>query len=617
MPFKKKPPVGTSDFKEIIEENFLYSDKSLLIKDIIDAGKVVLVTRPRRFGKTTNQFMLKYFFEKEDKSNGYLFENLKISKEKECMEKQGKYPVIFLTFKDVKRDNFEPALENIKRLIAKEYSRHDYLLSIINKDHDKEIYKKICSKQAGDEDYQESLLKLSQYLYEYYGKKAIILIDEYDTPIIQAYSKNYYDKFIDFFKQFLSECLKDNVYLEKAVLTGILRVSQESIFSGLNNFDPVSILHERLNDKYGLTEKEVFEAINTNENIKCKKDTIVEWYDGYNFGGENVYNPFSIMSLILNNCDLQPYWVNTSSNQLVLDLIKDSGINFKEKIFELMDGKIIKEKIDPNIVYSDLKNNETAIWTLLLFSGYLTWEDKKLRPDGKFECSLKIPNKEALLFYKRTISRILENRNLDVENIFKELLKENHEYFKENFKKIVTNSLSYFDITGEEPERFYHLFVMGMIIGLQEEYEITSNREAGFGRADIILKPKDENKKGLIIEFKKFKKNKDKNLFECAVTALNQINEKKYDSNFKNKENIIKLGIGFDRKNLEIAGNFDDIESLRKIYLETHKKEDKSLSPAKKAKLEIAKSLMGILDIETIALKTGLTEEEIEIFLME
>ncbi|WP_281000526.1 AAA family ATPase [Marinitoga aeolica] len=403
----KRLPIGRSDFKSIIEDNMYYIDKSMLIKEIIESGDVILITRPRRFGKTLNMSMMKYFF-RNDQDNKYLFEGLKIWNEKEIIEKYlNKYPVIYLTFKDAKQNKLLSMKVNIKNSIKKIYDEHNYLLdsdvlSEIEKINFKQILEieeikgETIEERIAKEDtlYENSLKNLSEYLYRYYKQKVILLIDEYDTPIQQSYLNGYYDEFINFMGNILGNALKDNEYLEKGVLTGITRVAKESIFTGVNNLKVSTVLSELFNDKFGLTWKEVEETLRY-YGLEYEKEKVIEWYNGYNFGGLEIYNPYSIINLA-DEKEIKYYWINSSGNALIKQLIRQSTAEVKTKIEELIEGKEIESSIDENLVYGDLdKSTEESIWTLFLFTGYLTWT-KHTGEEGEPRYSLKITNKETL-----------------------------------------------------------------------------------------------------------------------------------------------------------------------------------------------------------------------------
>ncbi|BBE30159.1 hypothetical protein OSSY52_03000 [Tepiditoga spiralis] len=597
----KRLPIGQSDFKTIIEEDMYFVDKSLLIKEVIESGNVLLITRPRRFGKTLSQSMMKYFFD-ITQNNDYLFKNLKIYKEKNIIEKHlNKHPVIYITFKDLKSNNLKKMHDLLISELSTLYIDHKYVLDVLDNE-EKIIYDKIMDREALDADYENSIRNLSKYMERYYGKKVIILIDECDIPIKQAYLYGYYDEITPLIGNLFSSALKDNVYLEKAVLTGITGVTKGSIFSGLNNIEVSIVLSNLLNDKYGFTKEEVEETLKYYE-LEYEEKEVIDWYNGYNFGGVEIYNPFSIINLV-DEKKIGLYWMNTSGNYLIRKLIKEGSAELKDKIEKLINGEEIESKINETMVYGDLYlNSNESIWTLFLFSGYLKWI--KETKEGYRRYTLAIPNKEVRMFYEDTVLLMLEEGNIQLDNILINLINGHIEEFKEDFQKLTMNTLSYFDVSGEEPERFYHGLILGMSVGLKEKYIIKSNRETGLGRADVVLIPKDKTDKGIIIEFKKFYKN-EKTLLNSAQNGLKQINEKKYEEEIKSYgiNDIIKVSIAFDKKEVEIVSNLDKEENNERKDLEYELKL-KSIETAKKLKE------MGLTK-EQIIQVTGLSMEEIE-----
>ena len=593
---KRLLPIGMSDYKHIIEKDCYYVDKTLLVKDVMESGSVILITRPRRFGKTLNQTMMRYFFEKTEENHSYLFENKKIWKEVEYRELQGKFPVIYLTFKDVKSSFYEKSYREVVQLLSNEYKRHRYLLDSIESGEDKKVFSLIMSREARIEDYQESLLKLSEYLYLYYGERAVLLIDEYDTPILASYNSGYYKEFIDFFKVVLSSALKDNKFLEKSVLTGITRLAKESLFSGLNNLDVSTILSDYYSDKFGLLEEEVREMLEYYD-LEYEEERVIEWYNGYKVGEESVFNPYSITNLVHHSGKIKEYWVNSSGNDLIKTLVRESSVEFKDKIMEIIDGKAIDTEIVEDLVFNDLRGKEEHIWTLLLFSGYLKWVEQT----GHRKYLVKAPNQEVLFFYRYMVSDILKDKDIRVEKIINKLLLKKIKTFKVEFKDLLLNSLSYFDVSGKEPERFYHGLILGMMTTLDEKYIIKSNRETGLGRADLILIPKDKNGIGVVLEFKKYDIDSDKGLLDCAKKGLKQIDEKKYIEEIKSYgvEDVVTVALAFNGKEVEIVSNLDKEEKIVKKELS-----EKGL---------IAKSLLESgIDIKIVSMSTGITIEELK-----
>ena len=551
---KKKLPVGMSSFKKIIEDDYYYVDKSLFIKEIMDSsGEVVLIPRPRRFGKTLNLSMLKYFLDINGKENNRkLFDNLKINKEKRIMEHFGQYPIIYMSFKDAKSLKYDDAMFFIKEVIANEYRNHNYLLNSEALDeYEKAEFKSIISKEANNVSFVNSLNKLSKYLYAHYNRKVAILVDEYDMAIQSSFVNGYYEEMLEFFRNFLSGGLKDNEYLEKGILTGILKVAKESIFSGLNNLDVSTLLDEQFNNSFGLSKSEVEEIISYYE-LEFEKEEISKWYNGYNFGGNKVYNPFSIISLVNKKGVLEPYWYYTSSNDVIVNVTRKLSVENKEKIYSLINGEEIEVEIEKDIVYKDVYTRGESIWSFLLFSGYLTWT-KMISYDLY---NVKIPNEETRKFYKKVIIKWFEaHPTMVLKNILKDLTDGKMRVFKPMFKKFAKESLSYYDVTSFEPERFYHAFVLGILISLKQEYEITSNRESGLGRYDISLIPKNKKDHGIIIEFKVAEENE--NVIDTAKRALKQIKEKEYETKIKSLNlKCLSIGIGFKMKEVEIISEW-------------------------------------------------------------
>ena len=549
----KKIPIGLSDFKEIIESKYFFIDKSLLIKDIDEGSKIILYPRPRRFGKTLNLSMLKYFYDIKE-NNRELFNGLNIEKE-ETMKKQGKYPVIFITFKDVKALNINNCMLKLKDEIRRMFNEHIYLLeSDVLNESEKVMFNSILNGNADISKYENSLKNLSEYLTRYYEEKTVILIDEYDMPLHSSYAYGYYEEMVMFIRNLLSGALKDNVNIEKAVLTGILRVAKESIFSGLNNLDVNSLIHKNSGDKFGFLEKEV-EEIMKNYKIEEKINEVKNWYNGYNFGGFTIYNPWSILNYI-DERKLRPYWVNTSGNELIKDLLGKADEYVKQDLNELIEGKSIRKKVEDNIVYSDIEKSEEVLWSFLLMSGYLRYDDYE--KDGDFYyAKLRVPNEEVMYLYRADIiSKWFSTKHTkyNLERVLKSLAKGNINEFRKLFIEFGMSCFSYFDVSGEEPEKFYHAFVLGMIVGLKEEYTIKSNRESGLGRYDIMLIPKNKKERGIIFEFKKVNKYAKETMEKAIESAKKQIIEKQYESEMKELEieNIIKIAVVFEGKNIEM-----------------------------------------------------------------
>jgi hypothetical protein len=560
MEKRKELNLGYSDFKSIIENNNYFVDKSLLIKDVIKAEKaVLLIPRPRRFGKTLNLSMLKYFFEINQPENKKLFEQLKIwQTENEIKQRQGKNPVIYLSFKDAKDNLWENCYDQIISEISDLYENNNFLLSAnILTENEKKIFNEIVNGSANEVKYQRSLKKLSEYLYRYYNQKVVILIDEYDTPI-QAGYKIFYDKIISFMRNLLSGAFKDNKYLYKGVITGILRVSRESIFSGLNNIGVYTILEERFSDCFGFTEPEVKQIL-TDFDVTTPYNEIKKWYNGYKFGNtSDIYNPWSILNYAYEyKSGFKPFWVNTSSDELIKGCLKERDANYtREQLLKLINNETIEKSIDENFVFPDLDTDKELLWTLLTFSGYLTTESKL----DYNTFNLKIPNYEIKLVFKNIIKKWLSTdikiKQTLLINTTRYLISKDIVNFEKGFKEIIGDTFSYFDTKGE-PENVYQSYVLGLLAIIGDDYIIKSNRESGEGRYDIMLIPHDKNKTGIVIEIKQITRNKSEtdDKFHDRINnkieeALNQIKTNKYYNELLDNEvtDILKLPIVFAGK---------------------------------------------------------------------
>jgi len=538
----KKISIGTSDFKQLRDEDLYYVDKSLFIKEILaDTSRVVLLPRPRRFGKTLNMTMLRYFLEKALEAqkenfpnNSYLFKGLAIEQEEEIMKYQSKYPVIYLTFKGVKQNNFKNALESIKRLLSNEYARHSYLLK------DKKLtetaareYKQIIKKEGNIIAYEESIKNLTAYLEKYYKEKVVVIIDEYDTPVHEAYVNGYYEEMISFMRSFLGAGLKDNSSLKKGVLTGIMLIAKESIFSDINNLGVYTLLKSEHNQSFGFTEAEVSKILKDYELIE-KEDTVKTWYNGYIFGGQVIYNPWSILNYVNSNDKLlEPYWINTSSNDVIKKYLASSTQEVKEKLERLIKGESLKEVVMENVAFKDIENHGELLWSFLLFSGYLKAEDRLLE-NRKIYYKLSIPNEEVKHIYEQIIATWFEKTlsNVKANQMLQAMLEGKEETFEELLNEFVINIMSYYNL-GEEAERVYQAFVLGMLVNLQGEYEVRSELESGYGRAEVLVIPQDKSKNGVVLEFKKQGRKRPKAVEVLLKEALEQIEEKRYEEALK------------------------------------------------------------------------------------
>ena len=541
----KKLPIGLSDFKELIEENYYYFDKTNLIDEVIkDGSKVKLFARPRRFGKTLNMSMLKYFFDiKKAQENRKLFKDLYIEKT-ENFKEQGQYPVVFLSLKDLKARTWEEMERGIKNLLQEVFSEHKYLIKELD-EFDLSILKKIINKEVELEGLKSSLKFLTKILYEKYNKKVVVLIDEYDAPLVSAYHNKYYEKAKDFFKTFYSSVLKDNPHLQMGVMTGIIRVIKAGIFSDLNNLNTYTILSDFYPNCYGLTEEEVKKSL-IDYNLEYEMGDVKDWYDGYRFGKSEVYNPWSILNF-LHAKELRAYWVDTSGNDLINDVLKIVRKDIIRDLKKLFDGEGLKQNLSGTSDLSRLLSEE-EIWELMLFSGYLTVEEKI---DEDYYI-LRLPNKEVRRLFKRTFIERYFGRGNKLADLMEALTENRIEDYEETLQDILLKSVSYND-TKKGNEAFYHGFILGMSLYLEGEYIVKSNIESGLGRYDVSIEPKNKNKKGYILEFKATD-NVDK-LEEISKEALKQIEEGKYSSALKqtNTKEILYLGIAFCGKQIKVS----------------------------------------------------------------
>ena len=547
--------IGESDFKGLRLRNNYYIDKTMYIKDIIDnESRVILVTRPRRFGKTLNMSMLKYYFDCTQKDNKALFKGLKIMEQEEkYTSRLGAYPVIYVTLKDAGLMNYEMMLMQLKTIMMEVYYEDRHLLEGEISEGERNIFNRILSAEATDIDLMNSLKMLSKIMSQYYDKPVILLIDEYDVPLQNAYVEGYYEEAVKFFKTFYGVTFKDNPYLEKTVLTGVSRVAKESIFSGANNFKVFTVLDNEFADDFGITEEEMDKVIEDFE-IQDEKEQIKKWYDGYKIGEvEGIYNPWSIINYLTDR-KLMPYWVNTSSNDLIKLILKNSS-NVKEKMERLLKDEAIEVKINLETVIVGIEKNEDNIWGLLLGTGYLKVVETVDIIEGIYK--VKLPNYEIKFLFQQIIDEWFRNKVIgnDLKSILKDLVTLNIEEYEEKFKILVREMFSYMDVGENTAENFYHAFVLGMMVGLRDSYYVNSNRESGMGRYDIMLEPKDKNGNSFIMEFKVYKEEKEKNIEETIENAKKQIEEKGYEQNLRERgfTNITKMVYAFKGKEVKMV----------------------------------------------------------------
>jgi len=552
----KSLPIGISDYARA-QSQYYYVDKTLMIKEFLDQKPLVsLFTRPRRFGKTLNMDMLKVFFEISEENTSKYFIGTNIWKcGKTYRDHQGKYPVIFLTFKDVKFDSWSVTLDKIKELLQTEFGRHLILLDSDKlAQFEKEYFSRILDGTASEVDLTSALEKLSQMLRKHYDIAPIIIIDEYDTPIQEGYSKDFYDEIIGFMRNFFSGAFKDNKNLSYGFLTGILRIAQESIFSGLNNLIVNSIMDYDYDKFFGFTQQEVYDML-AYYNVLDKEEELKDWYNGYIFGNEEIYNPWSVINYLSKNCIPQAYWVNTGKNEILDDVLKIATDDITERLYALLQGESVVAKIDQNVVYRELSEDPGNIYSLLLVAGYLKTAKKELQPDGSYLCEVSIPNREIAAVYKSEIlSHLLQIGAITrttSNKIAESLYIGDSTKLQKAIAEYMDKSINFYD---GGSEGFYHGLVLGLIALMDNQYKIKSNRESGDGRYDICLFPKTSKYPGIIMEFK-WGSNLDTDaLDELANEALNQIDKKHYDSEMTEIgiTDILKLGIAFSGKKIKI-----------------------------------------------------------------
>ncbi len=558
--------IGHQDFETIRQRNYFYIDKTHFIREWWKNGdSVTLITRPRRFGKTLSMNMIETFFSIQYKDREDLFEGLKIWEREDFRKLQGTYPVIFISFADVKETSFSQARKKICSIIKDVYNRYAFLLDgdFLN-ENEKQDFQNI-STDMEDYEVSGSIRALSNRLSRYYGKKVIILLDEYDTPMQEAYVNGYWQKLVSFTRSLFNSTFKTNPYLERAIMTGITRVSKESIFSDLNNLEVVTTTSEKYGDCFGFTEEEVFAALDE-YGLSDRKQEVKSWYDGFTFGDQaDIYNPWSIVNY-LDKRRFAPYWANSSSNSLVDKLVREGSKDLKTSFQCLLTGESITAELDEQIVYDQLDNDERAVWSLLLASGYLKVKNLKTYMtdfgDWKQEYQLELTNFEVRLMFRDMVRKWFSSAISVYNDFIKALLLGDIKAMNIYMNRVAMATFSYFDTgknpSAEEPERFYHGFVLGLMVDLSDRYILTSNRESGFGRYDVMLEPRNGKDDGIILEFKARDIDDETELRDTVKAALDQIERKRYETALVEKgippERIHKYGFAFSGKKVLIGG---------------------------------------------------------------
>ena len=559
----KKIAIGIQNFDKLREGDYFYIDKTDFIREWWENGDdVTLINRPRRFGKTLNMSMVEEFFSVDYAGRGNLFDDLSIWREEKYRQLQGTYPVIFLSFANIKESDFRTTSYRIRQLLMKLYEKNDFLLDGNTLSDGEKEYFRCMESEMSEVDAPMALYQLSDYLCRYYGKKVIIILDEYDTPMQEAYIKGYWEDLVDFTRSLFNSTFKTNPYLERGLMTGITRVSRESIFSDLNNLEVVTTTSEKYATSFGFTEEEVFEALDE-YGYSDRKADIKMWYDGFTFGSHtDIYNPWSILNF-LDKGKIAAYWANTSSNSLVGKLIREGDEDIKGMFENLLKRESIRCPINEQIVYNELDEEPDAIWSLLLASGYLKvirYEEKIAGKSQMYE--LELTNLEVLDMFYNMVRGWFKKTGRNYNRFVKALLEGDLKAMNVYMNDVALKTFSYFD-TGtkpsesENPEKFYHGFVLGLIVDLADEYTVVSNRESGFGRYDVMIEPKDTSKDAFILEFKVYDRNYEKTLEDTVASALAQIEEKKYDTVLTAKgisaERIHKYGFAFEGKKVMIG----------------------------------------------------------------
>ena len=551
----KKLPLGISDFKELREKDCYYVDKTLFLQEVWDSpAEVLVLPRPRRFGKTLNLTMLRHFFEHPE--NKALFQDTAIA-DTDTMAQQGRHPVVYLSFKDIKEPNFEGCLNGFRTILAKEYRRHRFLLDgEVLTDAEREEYERILRKDGALNDLQNALVNLTEYLHRATGGRAILLIDEYDTPVLAAHTMGYYDEAIHFIRNLLGTALKDNSHIQKGVLTGILRVARESLFSGLNNVAVRTVLSRDFSDKFGFTEPEVERLLADHGRSERMADAR-DWYNGYLFGETVIYNPWSIINYALEaDGQCRPHWVNVSSDDLIRNLILRGSPDLQAGVETLLAGGSVESRVDEFVTLRNIEQSRDTIFSLFLHGGYLKPVSQRGETDEAIY-DLAIPNREVGVFFRKTVLGFLSETTGDerLKRLLDALLAGDVESFEGYLQQLVTGVLSFHD-TSEDAERVYHAFVLGLLVNLGGRYHVKSNRESGFGRFDAALIPKNPSDLGVVFEFKRFRPKKDADVEAALTDAAAQMRKKDYASEVRESgaKRVLGLAIVFEGKEVTVLG---------------------------------------------------------------
>lgn len=551
---KKRLPIGISDYKKLISENYYFIDKTDFIRQVVEEGSLItLLPRPRRFGKTLNLSMLRCFFERtEGNVNRPLFNGMSIEHWEEFEKYQGKYPIITITLKDCKADSFEEVLGKIAKELRVEFARHKYVLdNPLMEQADVADFEALREGRAVQNQIEESLGLLSNMLTLHWGVAPLVLLDEYDSPVHVAFDKGYYDRMIGFMKNFMSPVFKYNTNIFRGVITGILGVSKESLFSGLNNIDVNSILESTMCTAFGFTQEEI-DGMLADYSLSDQREEVKRWYDGYLFGGVTIYNPWSVLSYINKAGALAPYWVNTGSDVMLRHLLAEGPMQVRKGIESLIQDGSVRSLINEKLASPDLLNSSANIWSFMLFSGYLKASEGGMNSQNMMEYTLQIPNEEVKIVFKTIIRNWINDspvKNERLEMLLQALSENDMNVFQRLLNEFVIDTLSYYDTSGKDPEKVYQAFLLGLLIS-SGAYEVSSNRESGLGRYDILLRPKEISQRGIIMELKVYDPMFDESADTVLDAALQQIEKKQYEAVLRaaGVTDILKMGITFDRK---------------------------------------------------------------------